>query len=121
MQEKNGKKRVRKSSKLATLVKLMVKNYYYKGYYNDKIKESIDSNKFFQANLERIKSLALNIFNRYKYHRKPIDYTTPSIIKCHQYNLGFTKPRIIKDNSNSKYQYWYLLDYIDLENNNLII
>lgn len=96
----------------------MVKNYYYKGYYDDKIKELIDSNKFFQSNLERINKLALDIFNRYKYHRKAINYTTPSIIKCGQKDLGNTKPRIIKDNSNNKYQYWYLLDYIDLEDNN---
>ena len=113
-------KRVRKPSKLATLVKLMVKNHYYKGYYDDKIKELIDSNKFFQANLERITKLVNHIFNRYKYHRKAIEYTTPSIIKCGQKDLGLTKPRIIKDNSNSKYQYWYLLDYIDLEDNNLL-
>ena len=132
LQEKNGKifyqnatsnsllvkKRIRKSSKLATLVKLMVKNHYYKGYYDDKIKELINLNPFYSKYKDRVESLALDIFNRYKYHRKAINYTTPSIIKCGQKDLGLTKPRIIKDNSNSKYQYWYLLDYIDLEDNN---
>ena len=110
-------KRIRKISKLATLVKLMVKNYYYKGYYDDKIRELINLNPFYSKYKDRVESLALNIFNRYKYHRKAINYTTPSIIKCGQKDLGNTKPRIIKDNSNSKYQYWYLLDYIDLEDN----
>ena len=95
----------------------MVKNLYFKDYYIEEIDKLFDSNKFFISNKIRIEKLVNNIFSRYKYNRKPINYTTSSIIKCGQKDLGNTKPRIIKDNSNSKYQYWYLLDYIDLNDN----
>jgi hypothetical protein len=66
--QKDGKnKRIRKSSKLSTLVKLMVKNLYFKDYYVEDINKLINSNKFFITNKSRIEQLVISIFNRYKY------------------------------------------------------
>ncbi len=99
-----------KPSSLSKVVTLMVKNYFFNGFLQSKIDSLFSENSFCSNNRLRIESLVNNIIHRFKYNRKPINYSTPSMIKCGQKDLGITKPRIIKDNSNSKYQYWYALD-----------
>ena len=106
-------KNFRFSSQLGKLVSLMVKNYFYNNYFEDKINEIIESNSFYLNHKDRIFNLANNIIDRYKYHRNPIEYKTSSMIKCEQRILGLTKPRIIKDNSNSKYKYWLAFDFVN--------
>ena len=106
-------KNLRFSSQLGKLVSLIVKNYFYNNYVEDKINEIINSNNFYLKHKSRIFSLVNNIINRYKFHRKPITYSTSSMTKCEQRILGLTKPRIIKDNSNSKYKYWLAFDFVN--------
>ena len=106
-------KNFRFTSKLSKLIILLVKNYFYNGYLNDKINEIISSNSFFLNYRDRIFKLVNDIIDRYKYHRKPISYTTSSMIKCEQRILGLTKPRIIKDNSNTKYKYFLAFDFVN--------
>ena len=99
-----------KPSSLSKVVTLMVKNYFFNGFLQSKIDSLFSENSFCSNNKLRIESLVNNIIHRFKYNRKPINYSTPSMIKCGQKDLGITKPRMIKDNSNSKYQYWYSFD-----------
>ncbi len=106
-------KNLRFSSQLGKLVSLIVKNYFYNNYVEDKINEIINSNNFYLKHKSRIFSLVNKIINRYKFHRKPITYSTSSMTKCEQRILGLTKPRIIKDNSNSKYKYWLAFDFVN--------
>ena len=106
-------KNFRFTSKLSKLIILLVKNYFYNGYLNDKINEIISSNSFFLNYRDRIFKLVNDIIDRYKFHRKPISYTTSSMIKCEQRILGLTKPRIIKDNSNTKYKYFLAFDFVN--------
>ncbi len=99
-----------KQTSLSKIVTLLVKNYYFNGFFQNKINQLFLEDKFCYSNRLRIESLANNIINRFKFNRKPINYSTSSMIKCGQKDLGNAKPRIIKDNSNSKYKYWYAFD-----------
>ena len=111
--ETDLKRNIRFSTNLGKLVALMVKNFFYDGYFNDKINEIIESNIFFSNHRDRIFKLVNHITYRYKYHRKPIEYRTSSMIKCDQRILGYSTPRIIKNNGNKLYQYWLCFDYIN--------
>ncbi len=106
-------KNFRFSTQLGKLVMLLVKNNFYSGYYSDKINEIIESNSFYLNHKERIFNLVNNIIDKYKYHRKSIEYSTSSMIKCEQRILGYATPRIIKNNHNKLYQHWLCFDYID--------
>ena len=106
-------KNSRFSSQLGKLVSLMVKNYFYNNYVEDKIDEIINSNNFYLKHKSRIFSLVNNIINRYKFHRKPITYSTSSMIKCEQRILGYSTPRVIKNDGNKLYKHWLCFDYID--------
>ncbi len=106
-------KNIRFSTQLGKLIVLLVKNYFYNGYFNDKINEIIESNSFYLNHRDRIFDLANDIIDRYKYHRKPISYSTSSMIKCDQRILGYSTPRMIKNNGNKLYKHWLCFDYFD--------
>ena len=91
----------------------MAKNYFYDGYFTKKIEEIFLANPKYLQNMELIQRYVDRNINNFKYHRKPIDYTTSSIIKCEQRILGYGTPRIIKNDSNTLYKYWLCFDYID--------
>lgn len=107
------KRNIRFSTNLGKLITLMVKNFFYDGYFNDKINEIIESNNFFINHRDRIFKLVNHITYRYKYHRKPIEYKTSSMIKCDQRILGYSTPRMIKNDANKLYKHWLCFDYID--------
>ena len=111
--ETDLKRNIRFSTNLGKLVALMVKNFFYDGYFNDKINEIIESNNFFINHRDRIFKLVNHITYRYKYHRKPIEYKTSSMIKCDQRILGYSTPRMIKNDANKLYKHWLCFDYID--------
>jgi hypothetical protein len=103
--ETDLKRNIRFSTNLGKLVALMVKNFFYDGYFNDKINEIIESNNFFINHRDRIFNLVNHITYRYKYHRKPIEYKTSSMIKCDQRILGYSTPRMIKNDANKLYKH----------------
>ena len=107
------KRNIRFSTNLGKLITLMVKNFFYDGYFNDKINEIIESNIFFSNHRDRIFKLVNHITYRYKYHRKPIEYRTSSMIKCDQRILGYSTPRMIKNDANKLYKHWLCFDYIN--------
>ena len=111
--ETDLKRNIRFSTNLGKLVALMVKNFFYDGYFNDKINEIIESNNFFINHRDRIFKLVNHITYRYKYHRKPIEYRTSSMIKCDQRILGYSTPRMIKNDANKLYKHWLCFDYIN--------
>ena len=111
--ETDLKRNIRFSTNLGKLVALMVKNFFYDGYFNDKINEIIESNNFFINHRDRIFKLVNHITYRYKYHRKPIEYKTSSMIKCDQRILGYSTPRMIKNDANKLYKHWLCFDYIN--------
>ena len=80
------------------------------GYFTKKIEEIFLANPKYLQNRELIQRYVDRNINNFKYHRKPIDYTTSSIIKCEQRILGYGTPRIIKNDSNTLYKYWLCFD-----------
>ena len=108
-----NKRRENTNTKLSKLMILMAKNYFYDGYFTKKIEEIFLANPKYLQNMELIQRYVDRNINNFKYHRKPIDYTTSSIIKCEQRILGYGTPRIIKNDSNTLYKYWLCFDYID--------
>ena len=102
-----NKRRENSNTKLSKLMILMAKNYFYDGYFTKKIEEIFLANPMYLKNMELIQRYVDRNINNFKYHRKPIDYTTSSIIKCEQRILGYGTPRMIKNDSNSLYKYWF--------------
>ena len=62
--ETDLKRNIRFSTNLGKLVALMVKNFFYDGYFNDKINEIIESNNFFINHRDRISILPIIIKNK---------------------------------------------------------
>jgi len=117
-------KNKRKSSPLTKLIsKIIMLNYYsFRLKQTDKIilslKKEIENqlNKYSPKLQARINKSVDFLISCIKYGKKPINYTTGTIFRTNQKELGI-KPRLIYDHTNSKYNYFYCFDYKDWEDN----
>ena len=119
-------KKLFKKTNLSQLLELLIMFEYYKFRLPKSHKILIDSKskilnlislintKSRFNKLKRVIKLKNLVINKIKYFQNPINYKTGSIIKINQKELGIT-PRLIKDTTNSKFQYFYSFDFRDSE------
>jgi transposase len=117
-------KRIRRKSNLGKLLEKLIQYEYlqYRSKSTNKYLISLNNDINIGLDLlkDNIKSKLLKlkdiIIFKIKFKKKAINYTTGSIIKIPQKELGI-KPRIIKDISNSLFKYFYCFDYRDSSDN----
>ncbi len=117
--------KTRKRTKLGKLLEqLIVFEYFkYRVKPDHKLYLSLSSNikdlmnEYSPKMIHRILKLRDQIIYNMKYNKKPINYTTGSLIRTNQKELGTKVIRLVKDETNKLYQYFYAFDYRDSTDN----
>jgi len=122
--EKVEGKYKRKNSKLTKLISKMIMLNYYSFRLEPTDKIILSLSKEIENQLEkyspklqaRINKSIDFLISCIKYGKKPINYTTGTLFRTNQKELGI-KPRLIYDHTNTQYNYFYCFDYKDWEDN----